>query len=163
MTVALDFASENGERFAAWEASEVILPSTSDQRENVSAHILFAEDEEVNRHLLQDLLEEEGWQVQAVVNGKEAVEAYKQGGFDIILMDIQMPEMTGHQAASAIRSLEKKSGEYIPIIAVTAHAMEGDRQKCLDIGMDDYIAKPVKTPLLFQAIRKQLAKQSLVG
>ncbi len=160
VTVALDFAPEKGERFAAWEAAEFVPQNTSAKSGKAfSAHILFAEDEEVNRQLLKDLLEEQGWQVEAVANGREAVAAYRQGSFDLILMDIQMPEMTGHQATSAIRSLEKKSGGHIPIIAVTAHAMEGDRHKCLDIGMDDYIAKPVKTSLLFQAIRQQLAKQ----
>ncbi len=160
VTVGLDFASEAGTRFAAWEASGVIAQDSGSQSENRSARILFAEDEDINRYLLQDILTEQGWQVEAVANGKEAVEAYKQGGFDLILMDIQMPEMTGHQAAAVIRALESKSGNHIPIIAVTAHAMEGDRQKCLDMGMDDYIAKPVKTEVLIQAIRRQLKKQA---
>ena len=160
VTVNFDYASGETDRFAAWEASELIDPELEGRNEEVDALILLAEDEEVNQQLLQDLLEEQGWQVHAVSNGKEAVDAYREGGYDLILMDIQMPEMTGHEATSVIRFLEKQSGEHIPIIAVTAHAMEGDRQKCLDMGMDDYVAKPVKTSLLFQAIRRHLAKRN---
>ncbi len=158
VSLSLDCVSSEDDRFTAWEASEAIPQDIGSQSGKVAARILFAEDEEVNQLLLQDLLEQEGWQVQAVANGKEAVEAYKNGEFDLVLLDIQMPEMTGHQAAAAIRSLEKKSGGHIPIIAVTAHAMEVDRQKCLEAGMDDYIAKPVKSTVLFQTIKRQLAK-----
>lgn len=158
VTVRLDFAREGGAPLVAWEASEQLFEGGTAENVEMAARILLAEDEEINRHLLTDLLKEEGWQVQAVCNGKEAVAAYEQGGFDLVLMDIQMPEMTGHQATAAIRLLEAESGEHIPIIAVTAHAMEGDRLICLDNGMDDYVSKPVKTPLLFKAIRRQLLK-----
>ncbi len=159
ITVDLDIATKDDKRYDAWETSEVVPLTPAREKEESLIRILFAEDEEVNRRLLQDILEEQGWHVEAVSNGKEVVDAYKKGGFDLILMDVQMPEMTGHQATSAIRELEKESGEHIPIIAVTAHALEGDRRKCLDVGMDDYIAKPVKTALLFQVIRKQLEKK----
>lgn len=160
VTVRLDLASEGGASKVAWEALEQLSDGGTTDNVEVPSRILLAEDEEINRYLLTDLLEEEGWQVEAVCNGKEAVVAYEQGGFDLILMDIQMPEMTGHQATTAIRSLEAESGEHIPIIAVTAHAMEGDRLTCLDQGMDDYVSKPVKTSLLFKAIRRQLFKHA---
>ncbi len=163
VTVGLDLAPDNGERFVDWDASEVVALGQGGQGSQIPARILVAEDEEVNQQLLLDVLGEQGWQAQAVNNGKEAVEAFGQGGYDLILMDIQMPEMTGHQATAAIRSLEKKTGGHISIIAVTAHAMEGDRQQCLDVGMDDYLAKPVRTPLLFQTIREHLAKQGKVA
>ncbi|MBU0680884.1 MAG: response regulator [Proteobacteria bacterium] len=161
VTVGLDFALDDGERFAIWEAAELVPYHDAGRKVGkVAPRILLAEDEEVNKQMLQDLLEHEGWLVQAVANGKEAVEAYEQGEFDLILMDIQMPEMTGYQATTAIRALEEKRGtQHIPIIAVTAHAMEGDRQQCLAMGMDDYIVKPVKFSTLFQAIRQQLLKQ----
>jgi CheY-like chemotaxis protein len=161
VTVGLDFALDVGERFAIWEAAEVVPYHNDGSRVGtVAPRILFAEDDEVNKQMLQDLLEHEGWLVQAVANGKEAVEAFAQGEFDLILMDIQMPEMTGYQATAAIRSLEEKRGtQHVPIIAVTAHAMECDRRQCLAMGMDDYIVKPVKSSALFQAIRRQLLKQ----
>ncbi|MEN8256332.1 MAG: response regulator [Thermodesulfobacteriota bacterium] len=160
ITVGLDIVSEDNKRYEAWENADVVPLEINNQGDQPPARILFAEDEEVNQKLLREILEEQGWQVEAVFSGNEVVEAYKEGGFDLILMDVQMPDMTGHQATSAIRTMEKERGGHIPIIAVTAHAMEGDRQKCLDVGMDDYIAKPVKTPHLFQAIRRQLEKKA---
>jgi CheY-like chemotaxis protein len=161
VTLCLDYACDDDERFAVWEAAEVAFSPEGDGRaEHLAARILLAEDEEINRLLLRDILEQEGWQVEAVANGREAVAAYEQGLFDLILMDVQMPEMTGHEATVAIRALEAARGGHVPIIAVTAHALEKDRLKCLEKGMDAYLVKPVKSTLLCHTIRKQLTRQA---
>ena len=95
------------------------------------------------------LLEKHGHNVTLAEHGKKAVESWMQQDFDLILMDIQMPEMGGFEATQVIRHQGQENGRYIPIIAMTAHAMEGDRERCLAQGMDDYIAKPIKVqPLL---------------
>jgi signal transduction histidine kinase/CheY-like chemotaxis protein len=121
--------------------------------------ILLAEDENVNRILAMSLVEHEGIKVKAVENGKEAVEAYKSGNFDLILMDIQMPIMDGVTATSIIRKIEKNTAEHIPIIALTAYAIKGDREKCLEAGMDDYLAKPINNRAFKDVLVKYLAKE----
>ncbi|MGK7345933.1 MAG: PAS domain S-box protein [Candidatus Nitrospinota bacterium M3_3B_026] len=106
--------------------------------------ILLAEDNPVNLRVAERTLEKMGHRVAVAENGKEAVEMWEKGDFDLVLMDVQMPEMDGFQAARAIREKEKTRGERIPIIALTARAMKGDREMCLEAGMDDYIPKPIK-------------------
>ena len=106
----------------------------------------------MNRKVAIGLLEKRGHHVTAVVNGKEAVEAWRDADFDAILMDVQMPEMDGFEATAAIRKLEEENGSHIPIIAITAHAMKGDREKCLESGMDNYVSKPFRPVELFAAI-----------
>jgi len=106
-------------------------------------HILLAEDNVVNRTLALRLLEREGHTVAVATNGREAKERSESEKFDMILMDVQMPEMDGFQATAAIREVERTTGKHIPIIAMTAHAMKGDRERCLSAGMDAYIAKPI--------------------
>jgi two-component system, sensor histidine kinase and response regulator len=101
-----------------------------------------AEDNLINQKVSLKMLSAAGYNSSAVSNGKEAVEAVMRGDFDIVLMDIQMPEIDGYKATEQIRSL-KNSKKNIPIIALTAHALIGDREKCLNAGMTDYIAKPV--------------------
>ncbi len=118
--------------------------------------ILLAEDSLVNQKLALGLLERQGHRVFVANNGKEAVAAYTTHHFDLILMDVQMPEMDGLEATRMIRQLEKKAGTHTPIAAMTAHAMRGDRERCLDAGMDEYIAKPVRAKVLFQTIGKLL-------
>jgi two-component system, sensor histidine kinase and response regulator len=108
--------------------------------------ILLAEDNAVNRLLAQKLLQKQGHLVTSVNNGREALQLWDQNQsrqFDIILMDVQMPEMDGLQASARIREQELATGAHIPIIAVTAHAMKGDRDRCLAAGMDGYITKPI--------------------
>jgi CheY-like chemotaxis protein len=116
--------------------------------------ILLAEDSLVNQKLALGLLERHGHRVVVANNGKEAVAAYAAQPFDLVLMDVQMPEMDGLEATQAIRHIEKQTGRRTPIAAMTAHAMQGDRQRCLDSGMDDYIAKPVRARTLFETISR---------
>ena len=96
------------------------------------------------------LLEKRGHSVVLAQNGREALEAFEKQSFDIVLMDVQMPEMDGLEATSLIREKEKVSGTHVPIIALTAHAMHGDKERCLAGGMDGYIPKPVHPEDLFQ-------------
>ncbi len=117
-------------------------------------NILLAEDNMVNQILITDLCEVNGWGITTVENGRDAVEECRKGIYDIILMDIQMPEMDGIEATELIRN--DKEYSQIPIIALTAHALKGDREKFLAAGMDDYISKPVSDKLLFAAIENQI-------
>jgi signal transduction histidine kinase/DNA-binding response OmpR family regulator/HPt (histidine-containing phosphotransfer) domain-containing protein len=117
-----------------------------------SLRILLAEDNAVNRQLVTALLAKRGHTSVSVVNGREAVAAVAKGGFDLVLMDVQMPEMDGLQATAAIRKAEQKTGAHIPIVALTAHAMKGDREACLAAGTDEYLSKPVNATELFTLI-----------
>jgi two-component system, sensor histidine kinase and response regulator len=125
--------------------------------------ILLAEDSLVNQKLALGLLERHGHRVVVASNGKEAVGAYASQAFDLVLMDVQMPEMDGLEATQAIRHIEKQSGRRTPIAAMTAHAMQGDRQRCLDAGMDEYIAKPVRAKVLFETIGKLVGERAAVA
>ena len=105
--------------------------------------ILLAEDNAVNQKLATRLLEREGHDVHVVQNGQEALEAIAIGQFDVVLMDVQMPEMDGIEATSVIRTIEAAKGGHLPIVAMTAHAMRGDRERCIQAGMDGYVSKPI--------------------
>jgi two-component system, sensor histidine kinase and response regulator len=118
-------------------------------------HILLAEDNAVNQRLMVSLLEKRGHKVLIAGNGREALEALEESGFlgiDLILMDVQMPEMGGLEATCALRLREKMSGTHIPVIAMTARALKGDRERCLESGMDAYLAKPVRSKELYDVI-----------
>lgn len=119
-------------------------------------HVLLAEDDFVNRTLAGTIIGNQGWRVTVVENGLEALQALKHGRFDIALMDIQMPEMDGLEATAVIRDEEKGTDKHIPIIAMTAHAMKGDREKFLASGMDGYVAKPVDVGQLRREIARVL-------
>ncbi len=106
--------------------------------------ILLTEDNAVNRVLALRLLEKRGHVVSIACDGKEALLAAQQEEFDVILMDIQMPEVNGFEATAAIRKREASSGKHVPIVALTAHAMKEDRERCLSAGMDAYITKPIR-------------------
>jgi two-component system sensor histidine kinase/response regulator len=112
--------------------------------------ILLAEDNVINQQLAVRTLSKRGHVVTVVGNGKEAVDALEKRTFDIVLMDVQMPEMDGLEATGIIRKKEKLSGNHVPIVAMTAHAMKGDRERCLEAGMDAYISKPVHIEELLQ-------------
>ena len=112
--------------------------------------MLLAEDNAINREVAVRLLSKRGHTIVVAVNGKEAVAAFETQSFDLILMDVQMPEMDGFEATAAIRQKEKSLGTHIPIVAMTAHAMKGDRERCLAAGMDGYLSKPIHTDELIK-------------
>jgi two-component system, sensor histidine kinase and response regulator len=120
--------------------------------------ILVAEDQIINRKIVTQLLEKKGWIVKAVENGKLATEIVQTENFSIVLMDVQMPEMDGFDATRTIRQYEKITGRHTPIVAMTAHAMKGDREKCIEAGMDFYITKPVNPNELFETVQKYALK-----
>ncbi|KAF9432193.1 histidine kinase osmosensor [Entomortierella beljakovae] len=128
----------------------------SDAEHAIPLHILLAEDNVVNQKLALRILEKFGHKVKVVANGKTAVETFNSQHFDLILMDVQMPIMGGFEATQEIRKLEMLKGgnEHLPIIALTAHAMIGDREKCLSAGMDEYITKPLRASELIATINK---------
>jgi two-component system sensor histidine kinase/response regulator len=116
--------------------------------------ILVAEDNLVNQKLATRLLEKAGHMVVVAGNGRRALEALESADFDLVLMDVQMPEMDGLDAAAAIRKREQRTREHQPIIAMTAHAMKGDRERCMAAGMDGYVTKPIRPEDLWQAIEQ---------
>ncbi len=118
--------------------------------------VLLAEDNEVNQELAIAILERRGCHVVLARNGREAVALFEREPFDLVLMDVQMPEMDGLRATQAIREIEKTRGGHTPIVAVTAHAMEGDRERCLAAGMDGYVSKPLRVTELFQVVAELL-------
>jgi two-component system sensor histidine kinase/response regulator len=123
--------------------------------------ILLAEDDRINQHLAVRLLEKLGHQVEVAANGFETVAALDKQAFDVVLMDIQMPLMDGFAATGAIRDIEKANGKHQPIIAMTAHALTGDRERCLSAGMDGYVSKPIRGEELIEAIDSLLRRLSL--
>ena len=126
-------------------------------------HILLAEDNAVNQEVAQQILQKRGHVVTIASNGREALKLVAQSDFDLILMDIQMPEMDGFQATAAIREREKNGSRRTPIVAMTAHAMKGDRERCLDGGMDGYVSKPVQSKLLYETIESITATGKAAG
>jgi signal transduction histidine kinase/ligand-binding sensor domain-containing protein/CheY-like chemotaxis protein len=126
-------------------------------------HILVADDVTVNQKLLQRLLERLGHRVTVVANGQEALDLVSIEAFDLVLMDVQMPVMDGLASAAAIRQRERASHRYTPIIAVTAHAMQGDKERFIEAGMDAYVSKPVGRAELIDAVTLALASSSNVG
>ena len=112
--------------------------------------ILLAEDNLVNRTLAVRLLEKHGHAVEVATDGGEALRKYQAGRFDLILMDVQMPEVDGFEATASIREMETTTGTHVPIMAMTAHALTGDRERCLAAGMDGYISKPFQVEELLK-------------
>ena len=114
--------------------------------------ILVAEDNRVNQELVLELLKQRGHTAVVAENGQRALAAARDGSFDAVLMDVQMPRMSGIEVTRAIREAEKATGAHVPIIAMTAHAMKGDRERCLEAGMDAYVSKPIQAGELFRAV-----------
>ena len=121
-------------------------------------HILLAEDNPINRLVAVRLLEKRGHTVVVAVNGRDALEKLDQDCFDLVLMDVQMPEMDGFEATAMLRENERATGYHVPVLAMTAHAMQGDRERCLAAGMDGYVSKPVNVDNLFSTIERALAE-----
>jgi two-component system sensor histidine kinase/response regulator len=131
---------------------------TSDKMAVSGCHILWAEDNLVNQRLTVRLLENQGHSVVVAGDGNEALAALDKEIFDLILMDVQMPHLNGYEATAAIREREATAGGHIPIIAMTAHALKGDRERCLEAGMDGYLSKPIDTKQLLEAVRHSAAR-----
>jgi CheY-like chemotaxis protein len=126
------------------------------QNPSVHGTILLAEDNYINQIVTVRILENQGHRVVVGANGRLALEILERQPVDLVLMDIQMPEMDGFEATRAIREREATTGAHLPIIALTAHAMTGYRQKCLDAGMDDYLSKPVCGKDLLEVVNRTL-------
>jgi len=147
-----------GQRQPAAQLAEQVAtpPPRTAQR---PLRILLAEDNAVNQGLAVRMLEKRGHRVVLTSNGREALETLEQAAFsafDVVLMDVQMPEMDGFEATTAIRAREKSFGAHIPIIAITAHALKSDRERCLEAGMDGYISNPVRAADLFAEIERHV-------
>ena len=128
--------------------------SANARQSSSKRHILVAEDNLVNQRVVTRMLQKQGHVVAVVNNGKEALESLEREHFDLVLMDVQMPEMDGFEATYAIRAEESWFGQRIPIVAMTAHAMKGDRERCLEAGMDDYITKPLQAADLTRVVAR---------
>lgn len=123
-------------------------------------NILLVEDDLINRKMTTKILEKQGHHVTNATNGKEAVEVFSINEFDIILMDIQMPEMDGVKASKIIKKMQREKGRYVPIIALTAYAIAGDEERFIAEGMDDYISKPIDLIKFFDVITRNISKEA---
>ena len=132
----------------------LITRHTISEHRKSDLRVLLAEDNPINQKLAVTLLQKAGYSVDAVENGEQALEKFKEEHYHAILMDVQMPDMDGFEATGHIRAWEKQHGQHIPIIAMTAHAMQGDRERCLDAGMDDYVTKPLQPKVLFNVLER---------
>jgi CheY-like chemotaxis protein/HPt (histidine-containing phosphotransfer) domain-containing protein len=145
-----------GRRAAGTRAAEPLPPLPP-------LRVLLAEDNVVNQRLALRILEKAGHSVRVAGTGKQALQALERDRFDVVLMDVQMPEMGGLEATAAIRQREKEEGGHTPVIALTAHAMKGDRERCLAAGMDGYVAKPIRERELFVALEQVLKTHAPAG
>lgn len=126
---------------------------------DVQLKILIVEDDEISRMITEKFSRRQGWEVILANNGKEAVDIFTKETFDVILMDIQMTVLDGYEATKAIRKIEERKERVTPIIAMTAYAMDGDREKCLKAGMDDYLSKPIHIEAFYETIEKWTTKK----
>jgi CheY-like chemotaxis protein len=135
------------------------------QMEKKQLRILLAEDNAVNMKIACHVLEKQGHHVTVAGDGRQALNALDQTPFDVVLMDVQMPEMDGFETTGAIRARERGTGIHLPIIAMTSHAMQGDRERCIAAGMDDYISKPLEIKELIELLEKfsEAARQEAGG
>jgi CheY-like chemotaxis protein/HPt (histidine-containing phosphotransfer) domain-containing protein len=136
--------------------SALVTSHTISERRRKLVHILLAEDNAINQKLAVNLLQKSGYSVDVVDNGKMAVEAMLNQDYTLVLMDVQMPELDGFEATREFR-IKDTSGKKTPIIAMTAHAMKGDRERCLAAGMDDYLSKPLEPREFYQTINKWIS------
>ena len=140
---------------AAPAAAEPVTGGSPGERRVVASRkILLAEDNPVNQLVAVRLLKKQGHEVTVAANGREAVAAWQRESFDLVLMDVQMPEMDGFEATAAIRQAEAGTGRHMPIYALTAHVMKGDDERCRLAGMDGYLPKPIQSPLLYAVVER---------
>ena len=134
--------------------SERIVLNNEDSVNEDVLKLLIVEDDAISRMVMEKLTGQKGWQVILAENGKEAIDAYREQKFNVVLMDIQMPILDGYKATGVIRQLESQKGTHVPIIAMIAHALKGDREKCLESGMDDYLSKPIDADKFYATVEK---------
>jgi len=147
------FGHQSGEKCPA-----VVTKHTLREARVAAGHrVLLAEDNHVNQILAVRLLERRGHRVVVANNGREAVELLADHHFDVVLMDVQMPQMDGFEATAAIRRNEERTGRHGPILAMTARAMKGDEERCLEAGMDGYLAKPIHAEQLYRLLEETVA------
>jgi CheY-like chemotaxis protein len=137
------------------------IATDSDGSSGGRVRVLVAEDNVVNQTLARRLLEKRGYAVTLVGDGRSALAALERESFDIVLMDVQMPGMDGFETTAAIRQKEQSTGGHVPIVAMTAHALKGDEDRCLAAGMDRYISKPIRQLDLYETIEAILAKNDV--
>jgi CheY-like chemotaxis protein len=130
------------------------LATVSQPKEKREISFLIVDDDAVSRTLMEKVATSKGWKATLAESGKQAYEIVKQTRFDIILMDVHMPAMNGYETTAVIRGLERSKGTHTPIIALTAFALQGDKEKCLEAGMDDYLSKPVDVNAFYVAVEK---------
>ncbi|HUE74879.1 MAG TPA: response regulator [Pirellulaceae bacterium] len=152
LLTAMEQALAGPQAAGAAAAQAPVAPAKAPVAETRSLRILVTEDNPVNQLLAVRVLQKAGHTTAVADNGQEALEALKREAFDLVLMDVQMPIMDGFWATAKIRTQEVGTGRHLPIVAMTAHAMKGDRERCLEAGMDGYVAKPLQTDALFAAI-----------
>lgn len=142
----------------------ITVESLEQSGPSIALNVLLAEDNEVNRKLAKRLLEKRGHQIVTARNGIEALEAIRDGEFDLVLMDVHMPEMDGLEATIRLRAAEKETGRHQPVVAMTALVMKGDKERCLAAGMDGYLPKPLRSQELDEILERYVAlKQSSIG
>jgi len=139
----------------------LVTRHTLSEQRKLGLRVLLAEDNAINQKLAVVLLQKAGYSVDAVETGAQALEKVQANSYSAVLMDIQMPDMDGLEATHHIRELEKNTGQHIPIIAMTAHAMQGDRERCLEAGMDDYVTKPLQPKVMFSALDRWIQATDL--
>jgi hypothetical protein len=163
--------SQNGD--AAAEGSSTAIPTgdgsdtnravpkkPSDAVATDCIKVLIVDDEPLNRKLLMRLLASSGWELTEAADGAEALKKYHDGAFDLILLDVQLPEVDGLDVVRQIRSAEIGAERRTPVVALTAYALAGDRERCLDAGMDDYLAKPFKEDGFYEALLRNAPRQA---
>jgi CheY-like chemotaxis protein len=134
--------------------SPVLVTDRAVQKQKRQLRILLAEDNAINQKIACHVLEKQGHHVTVAADGRQALSALDQAHFDVVLMDVQMPEMDGFETTGAIRARERGTGVHLPIIAMTAHAMQGDRERCIAAGMDSYISKPLAIKELIELLER---------
>ncbi|MCU0531831.1 MAG: response regulator, partial [Syntrophales bacterium] len=137
--------------------AEARAEKKTEQPEAVTAErvrVLVAEDNPVNQKLAIRMLEKFNLSVDVAANGREVIDMLGKAAYDLVFMDCHMPEMDGYEATASIRQAERESGKHLSIVAMTANAMQGDREKCLSAGMDDYITKPIRREAIQEMLQK---------
>lgn len=156
--IPLDLSSHQDTQVSNEMEEAAISPALSEEKLLFSRRVMLVEDNLANQKLGMLLLRKLGYQVGLAIDGRQAVEVAKTENYDIILMDCQMPGMDGFEATAIIREMEKRNGKHIPIIAMTANALQEDLEKCIAVGMDDYMSKPINPRLLRKVLERWLSK-----